>query len=83
MPISNIPAELWVGGQLTGRGTCHLMRRNGDKGGTISGLAWVDEEPDLAGQAILLRLATGRDLQATIVRQSRPEGRTVIRFAVP
>jgi hypothetical protein len=82
VPISNVPAELWVGEQLVGSGVCHLIRRNGDEGGTLSGIIWSGSEPELTGRPVRLMLTGGRQLQVTVLRQSHPEGRTIIRFAV-
>jgi hypothetical protein len=82
MAITNVPAELWVEGRPVGRGRCHLIRRDGDEAGTLSGITWLAAEPDLSGQPVLLKLADGRDLPATVSRQSHPEGRTILRFSV-
>ncbi len=84
MRVENVTAELRQDSKLVAHGECHLATVEGQpRGGTLSRLRWVGPEPDLTGASLLLELEGGRSLMVKVTRHSHPEGRTVLRFAVP
>jgi hypothetical protein len=81
--ITNAATELRQDGQLFAYGMCHLLSDGlVARGGTISQLRWLGAEPDLTDVAVEAWLDDGRKLPIRVLRHSRPEGRTVLRFTV-